>query len=278
MPRAMIVATGYNLDDLPQEVQDISNVFNAGGWKVRLCIGRGATRAGLQAAAAEGQTKLVWLGCHSKAEGFVLDDGVLSPADLGTLLTKMRARECVFNACYSLDHTTQTQRAAPGVGIACTINPQGINDEVAWKVGVSLAARYVEKDDMGLAVKEATGNGIEQYRYIPARRRQVEGGRRMPENKIEEQLRQLLLAMYGDPKLTYVGALDRLGQMQAQLADMMDEQREWRGEIEREIMLIKGEIREPTMMTNRQAALVSSSFTLMAVLLIVLILRTGGFF
>ena len=48
--RLIIVATGPNLDTLPDEVQDVANVFSAGGWKVRLCIGQGASRAGLREA------------------------------------------------------------------------------------------------------------------------------------------------------------------------------------------------------------------------------------
>jgi hypothetical protein len=49
MSRAVIVATG-DLDHLPQEIQTVSNVLNAAGWTVRLCIGADATRAGLLAA------------------------------------------------------------------------------------------------------------------------------------------------------------------------------------------------------------------------------------
>ena len=50
MSRAVIVATG-DLDHLPQEIQTVSNVLNAAGWKVQLCLGPDASRAGLLVAA-----------------------------------------------------------------------------------------------------------------------------------------------------------------------------------------------------------------------------------
>ena len=59
--RAIIVASG-NLDDLPAEIQTVANVLSAAGWTVRLCIGADASRAGLLAAAGEGDVDLAWFG------------------------------------------------------------------------------------------------------------------------------------------------------------------------------------------------------------------------
>ena len=276
MPRAVIVATGYNLDGLPQEVQDVANAFSAGGWKVRLCIGRGASRAGLAEAAAEGQAKIVWFGCHSEAAGLVLDDGVFPPAELGAWLVKVRARECVLNACSSIDLVTAIQRAAQSVGISCSIDQRGITDEVAWKIGVPIANCYVETGDMALAVKEATGNGVEQYRYIPARRREAEGGRRMPESKIEEQLRQLLLAIYGDPKVGFVGLVESVNQLRAQVAAISEEQRIWRAQVDQEIAVIEHELGEEPPMNTKQVALIAGTIVAVGVFLLFIMIRAAG--
>ena len=61
--RCVIVAAG-DLDNLPAEIQTVANVLSAAGWTVRLCIGADATRAGLLAAAGEGDVDLAWFGLH----------------------------------------------------------------------------------------------------------------------------------------------------------------------------------------------------------------------
>ena len=137
MPRAVIVATGGNLSSLPAELQDVANILSADGWTVRLCLDADASRAGLARAAAEGPADLAWMICHASAAGFVLSDGTMPPGELGGWLAQAGARECVLNACYSLEHVTAIQRVA-AVGVACTIDPAGVSDALALAVGVAV--------------------------------------------------------------------------------------------------------------------------------------------
>ena len=111
MSKAIIVATG-DLDHLPREVQTIANELSANGWIVRLCISGDASRAGLMAAAGEGDVDLAWFGLHSGPDGFALSDGVWPPAQLGTWLRNVNACDVVLNSCYSIEHVDAIQRAA----------------------------------------------------------------------------------------------------------------------------------------------------------------------
>jgi hypothetical protein len=171
----VIVATG-DLDHLPQEIQTVSNVLNAAGWKVQLCLGPDASRAGLLAAAGEGDVDLAWFGLHSAADGFVLSDGTWPPAQLGTWLRNVNACDCVLNSCFSIEHVDAIQRAADNVGVACTINPAGVDDALAWQVGVHLARAYAVTEDLRSSVQWASGAGSLAYRFIPAAADAAAGG------------------------------------------------------------------------------------------------------
>ena len=283
MPRIVIVATGPDLDSLPDEVQDVANIYSDAGWTVRLCIGKDATRTGLARAAEEGPAELVWLGCHSDGKGFGLDDGPLPPAELGRWLARVGASECVLNACYSLDHATAIQRLAP-VGIACAIDPKGVDDLVAWGTGVAIARRHVETGNMAQAVAAATGQGIVQYRYLPARRRGTEGGRRMPvEKNAEEQLAKLVRAVLGEPDAGYIGLVAAVTRLQAQIAAMAEEQRVrgeeqhiWRAEVDRKIAAIEHDMHEPAPPSARLMGLMFGAFVILALILLYAALRWGG--
>jgi len=283
MPRIVIVATGPDLDSLPDEVQDVANIYSDAGWTVRLCIGKDATRTGLARAAEEGPAELVWLGCHSDGKGFGLEDGPLPPAELGRWLARVGASECVLNACYSLEHATAIQRAAP-VGVACAIDPQGVDDLVAWGTGVAIARRHVETNDMAQAVAAATGGGIVQYRYLPARRRGAEGGRGMPVDKnTEEQLAKLVRAVLGEPDAGYIGLVAAVTRLQSQIASMAEEQRVrneeqhiWRAEVDRKIAAIEHDTHESAPPSARVTGLMVGAFAILALILLYTALRWGG--
>jgi hypothetical protein len=280
--RAIIVATG-DLADLPAEVQVVSNTLSAAGWTVRLAIGADASRAGLLAAAGEGDVDLAWFGLHSGAEGFALSDGVWPPAQLGTWLRNVNACECVLNACYSIEHVEAIQRACDGVGVACTISPAGVDDALAWQVGVHLVRAYVMTGDMRTAVQRASGAGSLQYRYIPAGGLVVGGGRRMPADRIEEQLQQLLRALYGENANAVPGLVARVGEIQSSLRQMAeeqqrwhDEQREWRERTERRLDTL--ERPKPIIVTERAVYISGAVIALtLGVLLLWVLLLNGRF-
>jgi hypothetical protein len=229
VPRAIIVATG-DLASLPVEAQDVANILSGDGYAVRLVLGPDATRAGLQRAAGEGACDLAWVGCHAGPDGFALSDGAIGAAELGVWLAQARARECVLNACYSLEHVAAIQRAAPDVGVACTIDPSGVDDRQAWTTGVYVARGWVATCDMATAVSGASGNGSLQYRYIPAPGRgggRGAGGRMS--NEDQELLRSLVNAIKGDG-YTGLGLIRQWQQLSDSLASYVEEQEKWRAE------------------------------------------------
>ena len=272
--RCVIVATG-DLDNLPAEIQTVANVLSAAGWTVRLCIGADATRAGLLAAAGEGDVDLAWFGLHSGADGFALSDGVWPPAQLGTWLRNVNACDCVLNSCYSIEHVDAIQRAADSVGVACTINPAGVDDALAWQVGVHLARAYAVTEDLRSSVQWASGAGSLAYRFIPPAAEAAAGGIRggrmaMDESAgIRDDLRLLMQAVQGDGRTGAPGLLPRVAALQASFDAMAteqrqwrEEQREWRADVERRI----GQLERP------KPVVVSERSVYVASVLIVLLL------
>lgn len=278
--RAVLVAAGQ-LDDLPAEIQTVANVLSAAGWTVRLCIGADASRAGLLAAAGEGDVDLAWFGLHSTGEGFVLSDGVWPPAQLGTWLRNVNACDVVLNSCYSIEHVDAIQRAADNVGVACTINPAGVDDALAWQVGVHLARAYAVTEELRSSVQWASGAGSLAYRFIPpaadAAAGGIRGGRMAMDESvgIREDLRLLMQAVQGDGRTGAPGLLPRVAALQASFDVMAteqrqwrDEQREWRERTERRLDVL--ERPKPIVVTER--AVYISSAVIMAVLGALLIL------
>ena len=277
MPRAVVVAAGA-LDSLPAEVQDVANILSAAGWTVRLCFGDDATRAGLTRAAGEGFAELAWLGTHANAAGFGLADGVLSATDLGMWLAQIGAQECVLNACYSIEHVTAIQRVAP-VGVACTIDATGVDDRLAWTMGVAIARARVRTGDMTRAVAEATGNGAVGYRYIPYAGRGAGSGGRMS-NEDQDLLRQLVTAIKGDG-MTGLGLIAQWRQLAGSLDVFMAEERTARQEQEHlnqeyDARLRALENAKPVAMTERSAYIAVVTVAVVAVLLLVAVIVLNG--
>ena len=286
--RAVIVAAG-DLDHLPQEIQTVSNVLNAAGWKVQLCLGPDASRAGLLAAAGEGDVDLAWFGLHSTAEGFVLADGVWPPAQLGVWLRNVNACDCVLNTCYSIEHVEAIQRAADGVGVACTINPAGVDDALAWQVGVHLVRAYVVTEELRTSVQWASGAGSLAYRFIPpaaeAAAGSIRGGRiAMDESAgIREDLRLLMQAVQGDGRTGAPGLLPRVADLQQSFNAMVieqrqwrEEQREWRADVERRLDQL--ERPKPVVVSERSVYVASVLIVLLLAGLLAGILLFNGRF
>lgn len=276
--RAVIVASG-NLDDLPAEVQTVANLLSNSGWTVRLCLGSDASRAGLLAAAGEGMAQLCWFGLHSGKEGFELADGVWPPAQVGVWLHNIEACDVVLNACYSLEHVESIQRAA-NVNVACTIDPDGVDSTLAWQVGVYLIRAYLAKGSLQQAVRQASGLGSLQYRFIPASREQ--GSRsNMPPDRIEDQLTSLLRAVRGDTENGVPGLVFRMSEMQRQLTVFTEEQRAWREEQrawreQTEHRLNALESMQRPVISNRMGTVLTVTVVVAALLILFLLMRWGG--
>lgn len=282
MGRAVLVAAG-ELADLPAEIQTVANVLSAAGWTVRLCLAGDASRAGLLAAAGEGAVDLAWFGLHSGPDGFALSDGVWPPAQLGTWLRNVSACDCVLNSCYSVEHVEAIQRAADGVGVACTISPSGVDDALAWQVGVHLVRAYVATGELRSSVQRASGAGSLQYRYVPPGGAGSGRGGRMATDEIREQLHLLVQAVQGDGRTGAPGLLPRVADLQTSFNAMVmeqrqwrDEQREWRADVERRLDQL--ERPKPVVVTER-AVYVSGALIVvtLGVLLLIVMALNGKF-
>lgn len=267
MSSIVIVAVG-DLESLPAEVQDITNIFSAENWTVRLCIGDDASHAGLSRVSLEGLWDVVWLGSHSSPGGFVLADGDLSPHDLGVWLAEIHASECVLNACYSLEHVTQIQRWCSS-GIACTIDQKGVPDSLAWATGVIVAANLSRTRDLSTAIREL-GDGS-QYRYIPPRRGRE--GRDKMNQEDRDLLNQLFSAIKGDG-MTGIGLIRQWQQLSENLENYIEQnegryrqQDTFNRDIESRVRVLEGS--KPVSMTERSVYI---SVILISVLAFVLLL------
>ena len=268
--RAIVVAAG-DLDDLPAEVSTVANTLSAAGWTVRLCVGADASRAGLLAAAGEGDVRLAWFGLHSGTDGFALTDGTLSPAQLGVWLRNVSAREAVLNSCYSVEHVDAIQRAAD-VDVACTIAPAGVGSTEAWQWGVYAVRAYVQTGDLQQAVRQASGMGSLQYRFIPCGGMKLRGRvGRMPQDRIEEQLDSLIRAVRGDTVNGVPGLVQRLGEMQVTLLTMQTEQRQWRESVDARLRALE-QGRPAVNMSARTAAFVTLVTAIIMALVLVAIM------
>jgi hypothetical protein len=274
--RAIVVAAG-DLDALPAEVSTVANTLSSAGWTVRLCVGGDATRAGLLAAAGEGDVALAWFGVHSDADGFALTDGVYSPSQLGVWLRNVSARECVLNACYSVEHVDAIQRAAD-VDVACTIDPAGVDSTEAWQWGVYAVRAYVQTGDLQQAVRQASGFGALQYRFIPCGGVKVRGRvGRMPPDRIEEQLSSLLRAVRGDSENNVPGLAQQMRDLQAMLLVMQNEQRAWRDSVDTRLRAL--EQSAPVSMSGRSivfAALLTVIVMALILVGVIMLNRAGA--
>ena len=288
MSKAIIVAAG-DLDHLPQEIQTVSNVLSAAGWTVRLCIGTDASKAGLMTAAGEGDVDLAWFGLHSNIDGFVLSDGIWSSSELGVWLRNVNACDVVLNSCYSVEHISAIQRAADSVGVACTINPAGVDDTLAWQVGVHLARAYAVTEDLRASVQWASGAGSLAYRFIPAAADAAAGGIRggrmaMDESAgIREDLRLLMQAVQGDGRTGAPGLLPRVAALQVSFDAMVleqrqwrEEQREWRADVERRLDQL--ERPKPVVMSERSVYVASVIIVLLLAGLLAAVMLFNGRF
>jgi hypothetical protein len=287
MSKAIIVAAG-DLEHLPSEIQTVSNTLSAAGWTVRLCLAGDASRAGLLAAAGEGDVDLAWFGLHSTADGFVLSDGIWPSSELGAWLRNVNACDVVLNSCYSIEHISAIQRAADGVGVACTINPAGVDDELAWQVGVHLVRAYAVTEDLRASVQWATGAGSLAYRYIPAAADAaggIRGGRMVTDESagIREDLRLLVQAVQGDGRTGAPGLLPRVATLQASFDAMVleqrewrEEQREWRADVERRLDQL--ERPKPVVVSERSVYVVSVIVVLMLGALLAAVMLFNGRF
>lgn len=280
MARRAVIVASSDMPDMPAEAQDVANILSAAGWVVHLCSGADASRVGLARAADEGRAQLAWVDAHADERGFGLADGVISAADLGAWLAQLGAAECVLNTCYSLEHVTAIQRAAP-VGVACTIDRAGVGDALARVVGVGIARRFAETGDMARAVREAAGSESGGYRYIPrgGRRGGGDGGRMNMDDS--EVLRQLVGAIKGD-WMTGEGLISQWQRLSRRMDEFMAEERAARLQQERvndehDRRLLSLEGGKPVAMSERTAyiAIVSVAATA-ALMLLVLLLLNGG--
>lgn len=149
MPRAVIVAAGSILE-LPTEVQTVANTLSEAGWQVRLCTGTEATRAGLLAAAGEGDADLAWFGMHSGPDGFLLADGVWPPTQLGTWL-------CCWGQGWGCTCTCAGWRDGRGTDAARHCG--GTRDQVARRQNLcrSLPAQLLKTGDGRTGCRDGAG-------------------------------------------------------------------------------------------------------------------------
>lgn len=105
----------------------------------------------------------------------------------------------------------------------------------------------------------------------------------MPADRIEEQLQQLLRALYGENANAVPGLVARVGEIQSSLRQMADEQqrwhdeqREWRDKTERRLDML--ERPKPIIVTER-AVYISGAVvvTVLGVLLMLVLILNGRF-
>jgi hypothetical protein len=237
VPRAVIVASG-DLDNLPREIQTVANELSAAGWRVRLCIGGDASRVGLLQAAGEGDCDLAWFGLHSSSAGFELSDGTWPASQMGVWLRNVNCRDVVLNSCYSSEHVDMIQRAAE-VNAAVAIDPAGVDDTLAWQVGVYLVRSYIISENLQSAVR---------------------------------QLKELLDVVKGDWRQP--GLLPRFNELSVQLATIANEHRQWREEVEHRLASME---RERFIQVSPRLMSFGVAFgVVVAVVLLFLLLRLGG--
>ena len=99
----------------------------------------------------------------------------------------------------------------------------------------------------------------------------------MPADRIEEQLQQLLLALYGEEKNNVSGLVIRVGEIQQSLRTMADEQqrwhdeqREWREKTERRLDML--EHPKPIIVTERSVYISSAVVVMVLGVILALVL------
>lgn len=205
------------------EGEEVLNLLSANGYTVhRLTL---YTPLELFRATSGGPYELVWIACHSSAEGFLLGKEFLKPYELGYFLYAVQAKEVFLNSCFSVQFVQEIQGRVD-VDIVATIKPE-ISDTQAWITALYFSKEFVRSKSLRLAYNKLLADGQSSYYWFP---RKAEP---MPESgSHDETLNQLTRAIKGDPFTGQPGILETLVGIQKELQLQRQEAKDWRANLE----------------------------------------------
>lgn len=205
MPNCLVL-TGLQ-GQMPAEGEEVINLLSANDYKIRRLTMY--TPLELYRAMDGGPFDIVWVGCHSSEQGFLIGNNVLSPTELGLFLRETHCQDTFLNSCFSAQFVDTIQKYATGTAVLATIQP-AIPDDQAWVYALYFCKAFVRTKSLEKAYNEVLSGGRTYYYWFPARDKDLDSG----EQAMPDTLSQLTRAIKGDPFTGTPGILETLKQIQ----------------------------------------------------------------
>lgn len=221
-----LVLTGLE-GQMPAEGEEVLNLLSEHDFKIKRLTMYSPLE--LYRASDGGPFDLVWVGCHSGEQGFLIGNNILNPNELGLFLKETAARDVFLNSCFSAQFVDMIQRYAMQTNIVATIQP-AIPDNQAWVYALYFCKAFVRTKSLEVAYNEILSGGRTYYYWFPARSHvgNVESG----ERAMPDTLSQLTRAIKGDPFTGQPGILETLQRIQTSMEAQAQQQRTWQTTIE----------------------------------------------
>lgn len=277
-----------NLAKLPSEAQEAVNLLSRAGYRVRL-VQSPVTILELHRTLDDAPYELCLFGGHGSAEGFVLDQEILKPADLGRLLSDARCKGAVLNSCFSVEHVEVIQSQAD-IDIIATIRPQGVSDQEAWGAMLFLVRAFVGVKSLHGAYRQVfRSSSATQYRWFPSIQSQRGWGMDDRENELERiehsvtrlgnTVDTLVRTLQGDDFSRRPGLIDELGALRQEIQQYISADAQWKRTTEQRIEILEREQRgRKVVLTQSRAVVAVILFAgcLVTAIFITWLLATGG--
>jgi len=200
----LLVAPKTNLFYAELEVRKVSQYLNP-----YILEGNDVTSVRLLEELLRGTYDLLWMATHSSEEGFLLSDGVISPAEFATDIKTSSIERLFLNSCASV-HTAVLINENLGLELICSI--LDIPDREAFKTGMRLAYHLSRDSSFARAYELSRPIDNRQYLYLPGSM-MTKGEQRTVASGVEsvhEDVKRLIMLMEGNRQYNITGVLQTI--------------------------------------------------------------------
>jgi hypothetical protein len=216
-----LVLASLQTQYLQSEVQELVNVLGH-RYKVQLLQTR-IDSAELYRALDDKRIELLWVASHSGPEGFIFENSVITPTELGLFLYQAKTNDLILNSCFSVAHIAKIQQTL-FINILATIQP-AIEDKIAWTNAIYLARELAKTGNLVTAYNNLLSSGQEEYQLFPKKRAKMDIDSEELTNRLarlERMVENILHVQQGHPEYKQRGVVDIIASLEQRM-DQLEE-------------------------------------------------------